>query len=309
MNIRDLLELARNKSLTDYLRSLGLKEVKKGSLIFFSSPFSSDSDPSLVVYDDKRYHDFSNGFSGDAIDIYMRLNSVGFLDAVKGLTSEERIGISKVEKDHYKERKKRKPFDISKYINKNEEEITRCVQYANSRSIKEEYLPGYYFFNKQKKTCIMFPHQDANGNIIGVKMRNIVNGEETRFTSRGSLMFYILYTNLRNHFNETCVYFVEGEANANSLYEFLKESMINAYVVSFGSVSSVKKKLPDCIEDVKKRFVIIDYDGSEEKYNERIKMYEGLNAEPIKLKLDKGEDINSIYSSKKMWLIKNLIIR
>lgn len=154
----------------------------------------------------------------------------------------------------------------------------------------------------------MFPHQDETGKIIGVKMRNIVNGEETRFTSRGSLMFYILYTDVIDSLGETKVYFIEGEANANSLYEFLKENMIDAYIISFGSVASVKKKLPEQIEEIKERFVIIDFDGSQDKYNDRILMYKDLGAQPIKMMLNKGEDINSLYSSNKMWLVKNLIL-
>ncbi len=56
-----------------------------------------------------------------------------------------------------------------------------------------------------------------------------------------------------------------------------------------------------------KKKLIIDYDGNEELYQQRLKLYEGLGAEPIKLILPKGEDINSLYCKKQMWLIEHML--
>jgi len=66
--------------------------------------------------------------------------------------------------------------------------------------------------------------------------------------------------------------------------------------------------LPDRYKDIDDKRLIIDYDGSEEKFQERIKKYEHLGMKVVKIPLPKGEDINSLHVENKLYTINNLIL-
>lgn len=159
---------------------------------------------------------------------------------------------------------------------------------------------------------MVFPHVDSLNNICGAKFRRI-DDTTPRFSARGKLGVYMLekepLTVAPLPFPpKNIVYIVEGEANANSLWEYLKRSTT---VVSMGGVGSGVKptQLPESIKG-KPLKLIIDFDGDEELYQKRIMKYKGISEiEPIKLILKKGDDINSLFVNNKMYLIDNIISR
>jgi hypothetical protein len=67
-----------------------------------------------------------------------------------------------------------------------------------------------------------------------------------------------------------------------------------------------RKELPEHLQNSKIK-LIVDFDGNEKLYQERLRLYKDLGAEPIKLILPKGEDINSLFVKKQMYLIEHLL--
>ena len=65
-------------------------------------------------------------------------------------------------------------------------------------------------------------------------------------------------------------------------------------MLSIGGVGTNVTELPDRYKSVKSINVIIDYDGDDELYEKRLSKFKELGA-PIKMELEKGEDINSMY--------------
>jgi hypothetical protein len=289
---------------------------KNGSNLLFSSPFSADNTPSLCVFKNNTYWDFSNGFGGDSIDMYMRLNNCSFIEAVKNLTSSN--DLEKIEtffknkSEHKKLIKNKKPFNKFDYITKKEDEEALIKKYAESRSIHEGYYPSAIITkdkdnNTVRKLAMMYVHVDENLNECGGKFRFIDNEDKKRFTARGELVFYILENIIENHYSKPILYFVESESSANSLYEILKKNFISGVVLSIGGQTNKFESIPKKYENIEKRKLIFDYDGNEEKYNKIIDMHKEWG-EPVKLPLNKGQDLNTIFNEKKDNLIYKLLI-
>jgi len=172
-------------------------------------------------------------------------------------------------------------------------------------------MPGVFFTyddatgNWKRNPAMMFIHKDESMRITGAKFRKITN-DGSRFSARGKLGFYILETECSESFYKKTVFLVESETSANSLWEFLKRKNRPAIVISTGGVSLVPDELPKAYKDLPKK-LIIDYDGNETLYNDRLKLYSHLGAKPIKLILPKGEDINSLFNLNKIDLIEYLL--
>lgn len=177
-----------------------------------------------------------------------------------------------------------------------------------------------------------FLHVDKNLKPCGAKFRKIITGtpkdQSPRFSARGNLGFYMFFTQTKEVFGtethqmmsisekiaqlntQSCVlYVVESESSANSLASWLQKHQISSVVLSRGGVSSACKTedLPEQLQGLQKK-LIIDYDGNEELYQQRLQLYSDLDAQPIKLILPKGEDINSLYVKNEMWKIENLLL-
>ena len=58
------------------------------------SPFRSEKHSSFVTFPDGYYHDFGNGFHGDAIDLVMRMENLTFPEAVSFIEREYGIELS-----------------------------------------------------------------------------------------------------------------------------------------------------------------------------------------------------------------------
>ena len=327
----DILQI----SIKDYLESIGIPTRKEGSRYFASSPFSRDSNWSFVIYPTNTYFDFSTGQGGNILNLVSRIYSISLSDAANQL----RNGVKHEKyKPNYKKIKeelfKEVEFKLEKYINHDEEECEKIHAYAKSRGITEGYFCGVFFTRFVESDPKMdrhilsgskwirvpalgFLHVDKNLKPCGAKFRKIITGtpvdQSTRFSARGksNLFIAISLTDLDKHLNTTSpvLFVVEGEINALSLQAYLQNCMQPAVVVSQGGVSAslTLEDLPTQLQGLKKK-VIIDYDGNEELYQQRLQLYSGLDAQPIKLILPKGEDINSLYVKNEMWKIEQLLL-
>lgn len=306
------IDAAKEISIRDYLEFRGIKTVQTGKKWFCSSPFSKDSNWSFAIYPNNTFYCWSTGKGGDIIKLVQYLEGCNFREALNHLSADRYTPYKfnyikfKEDDDFWKD------FDIKKYKNNNEDEIKRIISYGQSRSICSGFDCGVYFtrdFNTNtwlRNPALMFPHQDMDGNIIGAKFRNIDNNNNPRFTTRGRLGFYILNTVGSSSYQERKIWLCESETSSNSLWEYFRSTNRSATIISMGGVSSAPKQLPTSCEGMSVS-LIIDYDGNEKLYQERLSKYEHLNIKPIKIILPKGEDINSLYHTGRMWTIENLL--
>lgn len=301
------VELAKSKSILNYLNWNGINIQQKGNKHFCSSPFASDREPSFCIYPNNTFYDFSTGIGGDIIDLVRKLENKTFQEAVDSLINGNN-GTAKIIRSI--SQPKKRPFVLKTYLLTDEEAKQPIIKYANSRGITKAFACGKYFEMVDEKWierhALAFIHVDEELNPCGIKFRRIDPNAKPRFSARGTLKFYILNNMIEDSFDDLIVYIVESETSANSFWEYLRMLKKNAVVISFGGVNSVPEKLPEPFEGVRRK-LIIDYDGNEEKYLDRISKYEHLNVEPVKLMLDKGEDLNSLFVKNKMYLINNLI--
>lgn len=301
---------ARNKSIKDYVESLGIATRNNGNGRYFcSSPFSKDTNWSFCIYSTNTYYDWSTGKGGDIIDLVRKLEGCTFKEAVNILLNKTKVPRAP---DKPVEVKSNAPFDYKRYVTTIPSEIAAIDKYAASRSINSGYEHGVFFTmdeesgNWIRNPAMMFIHRDTNCNICGVKFRKIKNDGKDRFSARGKQGFYILDTVCGDTFQDKVVYLVESETSANSLWEHFRKAERPATIISMGGVASVPEELPEQYKNLKK-FLIIDFDGNEKLYKERLDLYSHLGAEPIRLKLPKGEDINSLYNLNKIDLIEHLL--
>lgn len=314
-------------SIKDYLEGIGIPTRKEGSRYFASSPFSSDRNWSFCIYPSNTYFDFSSGHGGNIINLVSKLNNVSTRDAARAL--QKGLSYEKYKANYEAPRTQPKqdtPFDYKKYINTDPEECEKIKAYAASRGIKRGFECGVFFtpiysddgsrvLDWVRTPALAFIHTDKNNTPCGIKLRRLDN-KNPRFSARGKLHHYFMPAlsmatpqKMTLGDLENVLYVVEGEANANSLWEYFDGT---SSVLSTGGVSLVltREELPTslAITPSSKIKLLIDYDGNEELYQERLKLYEGLRATPVRLILPKGEDINSLYNKNQMWMIENLLI-
>lgn len=320
-----MVDDVRNISIVDYLTKLGIETRKEGPRYFCSSPFSSDRNWSFCVYPTNTYFDWSTGHGGSIIDLHGRMRGISGQEAYKELISGIKYETYKADfkEDERPQPQQIKSFDYKKYLNTRPEECAQIKAYAASRGITEGFECGVFFSRKRdseserlsnkklggiwvRNPSMMFVHVDKDLKPCGAKFRKIKN-EEPRFSARGTLGLYI-QANLDTFLalQSPVLYVVEGEANANSLINILKSLNKVGIALSAGGVSSTSRHIPEVYQHFPRK-LIIDFDGDETLYQERLKLYEDLKAEPIKLILPKGEDINSLYVKNKMYLIEHLL--
>lgn len=313
MDVKEIKEL----SIQDYLEKRGIRVEKSGRKWFCSSPFSRDTNWSFAIYPNNTFYCWSTGRGGDIIKLVQLLEGVDFMGALQHLDSNS---YQRYQPDYKKYKENDdfwKDFDYTKYLTHDENEKAAIISYGASRSIHSGYHCGVYFTRDfesgtwVRHPSLMFLHEDKDGNIVGAKFRQIPNADGTyngpRFSHRGRPGLYVLNTEVPDKYQKRVVFLAESETSSNSLWEFFKETQIPAYILSVGGVTSAPTGLPNRIQGLELRLVI-DYDGDEELYQERIKLYEHLNVKPIKIILPKGEDINSLYHKGDMWKIENLLL-
>lgn len=307
-------------SILDYLSVKGIELRKEGNKYFCSSPFSADSNWSFCVYPHTNsFFDWSNGFGGGIWLLMSRLENKTIYELKKQHNEYE--AFKPYTKQHNEKQVSKTAFDYTRYINTNAEECKKIKEYAETRCLEEgSYFCGVFFTRSGtsglqeighswiRNPAVAFLHVDKDLKPCGIKFRKLTD-QNPRFSARGSLGYYIPHTNFKDkarEYSSPVLYVVEGEVNANSLEKLLRDLNKKAEVISLGAVSMCPSKLPKIYENLPVK-VIIDYDGNEELYQERLKLYSHLNVEPIKLILPKGEDINSLHMKNKLYLIENLL--
>lgn len=319
MNItKEDLDKARLYPIESLISDMGIPIKRRGEKVICSSPFSEDIHPSFYIYPENTFYDYSTGIGGDSITFVKEINNCGFIDAIRSILKKD-FSIS------YKSRpriikKKYNKFDISFYKTRNKAYVNMIEEYAERRKFdKGTYINAYYNHpyyyddengnekcDKKHKVAVGFPHIDEYGNICGIKFRFINDVGSQRFSSRGRLSYYLIENVIGG--KEPTMYIVESETSSSTLSRFLKENNKSFVIISFGGVGSTRSILPFKWSHLKNRKLVIDFDGDEDKYVERLRRYELLKCDVITLKLEKGEDINSLYCENKINDYKSILI-
>lgn len=291
----------------DYLQKKGVSFEREGNRFKCRSPFSADRTPSFYYYPSTNtFYDFANGIGGDIIKLVQELESVGFVDAVNLLSIGE---FKKLEPAVAIEEKKE--FVLDKYILRNYRKKLAVRSYAFYRGIVEGFIEARYMMKVGEEVIprvgLGFIHTDYNGEVCGMKIRDIMPIDGRRFAGRGEQKYYLLDTN-EHDFDYKIVYIAESETSANSLYSFLKKIKVNAVVISFGSWNNIPDTLPAKYDHIQDRRFIIDFDGNKDKYEERVERFNHLKAVDIRIELPKGEDINSLFIKGLLYNYKNQIV-
>lgn len=297
----------KDVSIKDYLENKGVVFEREGNKFKCSSPFSVDRTPSFYYYPSTNtFYDFANGIGGDVIRLVQDLESVSFTEALRLLS----IGqFDRLEQINYPEEKKE--FILDKYILRNYRKKLSVRSYAFYRGIVDGFIEARYMIKVKEdlipRVGLGFIHTDVNGDICGIKIRDIMPIDGRRFAGRGEQRYYVLDTD-KGNYNGKVAYIAESETSANSLFTFFKKVGVNAVVISFGSWNNIPKLLPVEYNDISNRKFIIDYDGNQEKYEERVKRFDHLLAKDICIELPKGEDINSLFIKGLLYNYKKQIV-
>jgi hypothetical protein len=305
------LEDVKKICVKHFVQNLGHQVKAKHRYHVTNSPLSDDTNPSFVIYPENTFYDFSTGVGGTIIDLVMNLYNLEFKQAVEFLNikdSNKAVVVSRPKKTKQSDVK----FNIETYYSKSKDNIMAVAKYMVGRALTyNECNAGMYFIKKDNKwesnLSLMFYHRDEFGNICGAKFRSVDPEDEQRWSSRGRLFYHVLeYIQCSDALPR--IFITESETSSNSLFNYLKESgRKNFVILCFGGVNSAPKILPLKYDWTNKhRYILIDYDGSEEDYNKRIKALDHFKAKDIKLALPKGEDINSMYMKKEMKQFNNL---
>lgn len=310
---KELIEQARDRSIVNLLQSSGVKLKKQGNRYWCSSPFSSDSEWSFVVYPNNTFYDWSNNVGGDIIDLVIQLNKVSFKDAIYSILGKKLPTFI----PEPETKKVKKPFKLDRYLLDDKEGIVK--QYAKQRRI-HNYTAGKWMIDGGDEwievPSILFRHYDENHKLIGARFRTVENVRDEisrktkrmipKFNSRGELGWHILETDIPNSYKSPVVYIMESETSATSLHQYFLEQQHPAVILCFGGVHNKMKPIPTKYAELDK-YLLIDYDGDEDKFNSRIKTIGLENVEPLRLILDKGEDISSLYSRDEMYKVSYLL--
>ena len=303
------LEEIRSIDLVEFLTSRGIpSKPQDGNRIMFRSPFCRDTNYSLCVYTHTNsFYDWSQGFGGSIIDLVMAMDNL----SISGAANYLKQGKFESYKKNFKEAKRiQKNFEYTRYLTTDEQELEAIREYSLSRGWTNGYESGVFYILEDSEwtrvPSVMFLHRDENNKICGAKFRKI-NDSQPRFSARGRMAFYILESVSNENYGPPTLYVVEGEGNANSLWQYLTQMKQNCVVISFGGVGSLPDKLPEKYQNIKDKKLIIDFDGDEELFSKRICLYSSYDLKPIKLCLAKGEDINSLYLNNQMKLIDKLL--
>jgi hypothetical protein len=242
----------------------------------------------------------------------MKLYSLDFKNAMHFLNGGvPEADIVKVKHKPIQSKKNDVKFNIETYYSRDTENINKVMEYMDSRALTFQQCNAGNYFTKvgnkwQSNLSLMFYHRDEFGNICGAKFRNINPTKDNKWSSRGRLFYNVIEDVVCADVIPT-IFITESETSSNSLYNYFKNTgRKNFVILCFGGVNSAPDLLPLKYDWCAKRFIIIDYDGSEEKYKKRVESLKHLNAKDIKLALPKGEDVNSMYMKDEMEKFNNL---
>jgi hypothetical protein len=166
------LQEIKNLSIEEYLQSQGFQIQPKSKYLCCKSPFSRDSNWSLVIYQQTNsFYDWSTGFGGSIIDLAMAMHALSFPQAVEHLQN----GNLKPYQRNYKVTRPlvTKDFEYTRYLTTDVTEIEAIRSYAESRGLRNGFEYGFYFVHNDgnfiRKPSVMFIHRDSTNKITGVK--------------------------------------------------------------------------------------------------------------------------------------------
>lgn len=312
MKLSDIKKIDLVEFLTT---NYGLQFEERGLKRFCSSPFNRhDKTPSFCVFTNTNsFYDFSVGFGGTIIDFVKNKEGVGLLETINLIKNNNPDNYSKVDLEIQSAPKPPIPFRITDHLTASLSEKAQIRRYALSRKIKHHFVCGFFYERIDsdfiRRLAMGFVLYDDLNNITGIKLRNISNSGD-RFRLRGNLGVYRLDYILEDSFQEPAIYVIEGESNANSLWEFLKLSNRSSVVLCYGASTTPPKNLPIDLQHIEKRNLIIDRDEnklSKEQYEEKLEHYKHLNCEIVTLHLNRGEDINQLFILNKFNILNTLL--
>ncbi len=145
----------REKSLLEYLASMGIQPVRRTSRssVFFS-PFRDEDFPSFHVYPSNRFCDFGNGAKGSIIDFVMTLKHCDFQAAMSILSNGCIVNIPKYEK------KITRPKPGIEIVSVNSIHSEHLLSYLKQRCIPKQLADIYL-----KQVEFRFPEGKAPGTI------------------------------------------------------------------------------------------------------------------------------------------------
>lgn len=304
--VEDMKREVKAMSIASFLRQHGLTEKKMGKRSFFLSPISGESNPSLLVNADNTFYDFSSNVGGDIISLVRHMWGTDFIGALNLLSGKEIAPYSPPERK--KVERLPRSFSIERYLCDDPTCNMLTKHYLNGRRIKRWYQYGHFYAGSMVGGAL-FPHYDTSGKLVGCKIRNSSTiGRKWHFDGSREGAYVIDCS--RPYAFSTTLYISESETSSNSLAEVLMEYGKSGVVVSFGAwtgISSNVEKWESYFSNFDQRKIVIDYDGSEEKFRERIKLYEAVEGDYVKMLLPKGEDVNSLYAKGKGHVIRSFI--
>lgn len=292
-------------SIEDYLSKRGFHIENRGRLKYCLSPFSEERTPSFCIYPTNTFYDWANGIGGDIIKLVMEMEGLSFKEATSHLS----VGnFSILDIKSIREEPPKKKFILENYTTDDPYEMELISRYAYGRGIVRNFAhSAFYIYHNGdfiRRPAMGFVHVDENLNVCGVKMRDLKPFNGRRFSARGLQKYYII----SNCVETNSLYIVESESSANSLLDFMSIIGFKSTIVSFGSWNNIPRELPEKLEKANRRSIIIDYDGDEDLYNEKMERFGHFNAREVKLRLPKGEDVNSLYTKGALYMYKNLIL-
>lgn len=304
------IDKAKNASMLEYLENNGVKLHRRGGRHVCNSVFNEERNPSMMIYPTNSFYDWSSGKHGDTIALVMQLENVGFKQAVSIINNESYGNAEIADAKEYARTKKKKKFFMRYYLARNREDVVAIKKYASSRSIRHGYFMGQFWQptgedEYMKRLGLGFLHKDISGRIVGAKFRGIDN-IHPKYQLRGSPGIYCLENLSYDIEEDTPLYICESETSANSLWNFMMDNDHECIVISFGG-NKTFSRIPIKYIRSENRFLIVDYDGDEKTYEEVLAGYEYLEAKPIKMELEKGEDINTLYHNKEFEKLNELI--
>lgn len=296
------LNEAKKLSIKDYLEYNNIKLMRSNTRFHCLSPITHENTPSFVVYPENRFWDYSSGTGGDVVTLIRLMEGYGFKDSIKyalELLGSEEFDKVHGEREYLAKDTRYGKFDIMSYKANQNLDQQIILAYANKRGFPStSYMPTTYKDAAMlsdgevvfvDRLSVGFPHTDLFGGYCGIKMRSVDDDIDSRFSHRGKLGFYVQECVVPDW--EPTLYIVESETSASSLSGYLRKAKVSSVVVSFGGIGNVPAVLPFKWEYLTDRQIIIDYDGNEELYRERLNNFKHLNAEDIKFELPKGQDV------------------
>lgn len=273
------------------------------------SPITNEKNASFYIYPENKFYCFSSGTGGSIIDLVRVLEQLTFIDAVRHILEFKKTnnidGIS-LTKLNSRPEKVYGTFNIKSYVSKLDIYVDTIIEYGEERGfLKDSYLPCRYMepytfldIGGHKVTTFIemsgagFPHTDHFNIVCGMKIRGISDKADPKFNQRGKPGFYVIENRTSN--DDPAVYIVESETSASSFGKYVKELEANCVIISFGGINSVPKCLPYKYEYLTERYLIIDYDGDEDKWEKRKNTFKHLKADALEIPAEKGVDLGSL---------------